>query len=248
MPVPPNQQNISLHLDVKINSGQPVIGVLDALSDTWHKRIELQEGAHDYPLELGELSSIRLIFYSADGAPLDFSVDFGALMEAPDSFVIEPAANLPAPAAPVQEPGPPKAGKKPKYYYCQKPWTDMSNLTVDGRMDVCCIATGASQQEFALGNFFSDDFQSMWNGQAMRRFRRTVNSGSQLAPCRRCPMSYNYGGVFFHARNTAYSLLYPFMRIIPGHKWRDFLQATVLPRLLKVIKPLFFGKFKADEQ
>jgi radical SAM protein with 4Fe4S-binding SPASM domain len=76
--------------------------------------------------------------------------------------------------------------------YCQKPWTDLNNFTVDGRMDVCCIATGPSQERYALGNIFTQDFQQVWNGERMKEFRRTVNTPSKLPPCARCPMANNY--------------------------------------------------------
>jgi len=82
-------------------------------------------------------------------------------------------------------------------FYCQKPWTDINNFTVDGRMDVCCITTGPSQEHYALGNIFEQDFQSIWNGEKMREFRRTVNSDTPLPPCQRCPMAYGYQGPFF---------------------------------------------------
>ncbi len=88
-------------------------------------------------------------------------------------------------------------------YYCQKPWTDMANFTVDGRVDVCCIATGASQEAFALGNLTRQSFQEVWNGAKARTFRRTVNSAEPLPPCRRCPMAYGYQGRFF---DRAYTL------------------------------------------
>jgi MoaA/NifB/PqqE/SkfB family radical SAM enzyme len=86
--------------------------------------------------------------------------------------------------------------------YCQKPWTDIANFSVDGRMDVCCIATGASQERFALGNMFEHDFQTIWNGSVMREFRRTVNGSAPLPPCQRCPMAHAYQGPFFHPDYT----------------------------------------------
>ena len=76
--------------------------------------------------------------------------------------------------------------------YCQKPWTDLNNFTVDGRMDVCCITTGPSQERYALGNIFEQDFQQIWNGERMKEFRRTVNAKDKLPPCARCPMANNY--------------------------------------------------------
>ncbi|MCE9590355.1 MAG: radical SAM protein [Planctomycetes bacterium] len=83
-------------------------------------------------------------------------------------------------------------------YYCQKPWTDLSNFSVDGRMDVCCIATGESQKRYALGNIFEQTFQEIWNGPVAREFRRTVNHADKaLPPCARCPMAYQYQGPMF---------------------------------------------------
>jgi radical SAM protein with 4Fe4S-binding SPASM domain len=80
--------------------------------------------------------------------------------------------------------------------YCQKPWTDLNNFTVDGRMDVCCIATGPSQERYALGNIFDQNFQEIWNGERMKEFRRTVNTPEKLPPCARCPMANNYSPPF----------------------------------------------------
>lgn len=73
--------------------------------------------------------------------------------------------------------------------YCSKPWTDLNNFTVDGRMDVCCIATGPSQKRYALGNLFANSFQEIWNGKQAREFRKTVNTTNKLPPCARCPMA-----------------------------------------------------------
>lgn len=82
--------------------------------------------------------------------------------------------------------------------YCQKPWTDLHNFTVDGRMDVCCIATGASQLRYSWGNAKEQSFQDVWNGPVAREFRRTVNDAeAALPPCRRCPMAKAYSGPLF---------------------------------------------------
>ena len=82
--------------------------------------------------------------------------------------------------------------------YCQKPWTDLSNFSVDGRMDVCCITTGESQRKYALGNLFENGFQEIWNGPVAQKFRKTVNDDSlRLPPCTRCPMAYQKQGLFF---------------------------------------------------
>jgi MoaA/NifB/PqqE/SkfB family radical SAM enzyme len=96
----------------------------------------------------------------------------------------------------------PKNDRSRVRYYCQKPWTDLHNFTVDGRMDVCCIATGASQERYQLGNLTQHTFQETWNGPMMREFRRTVNGTNKLPPCARCPMSYAYQGLWFDPQHT----------------------------------------------
>ena len=106
-------------------------------------------------------------------------------------------AAMPSPAAPIPIDPLRTAVHGNVKYYCQKPWTDLHNFTVDGRMDVCCIATGESQTRYALGNLLTQSFQDVWNGPVAREFRRTVNSGSPLPPCRRCPMAFAYQGPLF---------------------------------------------------
>lgn len=92
--------------------------------------------------------------------------------------------------------------------YCHKPWTDLHNFTVDGRMDVCCIATGASQPRFALGNLAQQNFQEVWNGPMAREFRRTVNEPSlSLPPCQRCPMARAYAGPLLDPQLTVNMVL-----------------------------------------
>jgi radical SAM protein with 4Fe4S-binding SPASM domain len=93
----------------------------------------------------------------------------------------------------------------PRPIHCHKPWTDLHNFTVDGRMDVCCIATGASQQRFALGNLNRQSFQEVWNGAVAREFRRTVNEpGKALPPCQRCPMAQAYQGPLLEPNYTGF--------------------------------------------
>lgn len=87
-------------------------------------------------------------------------------------------------------------------YSCQKPWTDLNNFSVDGRFDVCCIATGPSQSRYQLGNLHKHTFQQIWNGPTAREFRRTVNSDNPLPPCVRCPMLRAYQGLWFDANFT----------------------------------------------
>lgn len=90
--------------------------------------------------------------------------------------------------------------------YCHKPWTDLHNFTVDGRMDVCCIATGPSQERYAWGNLKTQNFQEVWNGATAKEFRRTVNSSRPLPPCARCPMTHAYQGMWFDPEASLHGL------------------------------------------
>lgn len=129
-------------------------------------------------------------------------------------------------------------------YYCQKPWTDLNNFTVDGRMDVCCIATGRSQTRYALGNIFEQSFQDIWNGPVAREFRRTVNHPHQaLPPCARCPMAYQYQGPLFDPVYTP--------QWVHGHlavsSQRPWLRRSIMAAGLfayRLIHPLLFRGFK----
>jgi hypothetical protein len=80
-------------------------------------------------------------------------------------------------------------------------------------MDVCCIATGASQERYQLGNLTRQTFQEIWNGPKMREFRRTVNSDEKLPPCARCPMSYAYQGLWFDPYYTRVRVLEVFKKL-----------------------------------
>ncbi|HZU35262.1 MAG TPA: SPASM domain-containing protein, partial [Gemmataceae bacterium] len=117
-------------------------------------------------------------------------------------------------------------------YYCQKPWTDLNNFTVDGRMDVCCIATGASQEKYALGNILTQRFQDIWNGPMMREFRRTVNGTKPLPPCQRCPMAFSYQGPLFSPTETRALL----------HGRADRLRLTPLVRLARWLADMFMDR------
>jgi radical SAM protein with 4Fe4S-binding SPASM domain len=121
----------------------------------------------------------------------------------------------------------------PTRYYCQKPWTDLNNFTVDGRMDVCCIATGPSQERYQLGNLFNQTFQEVWNGPTAREFRRTVNYRDKaLPPCVRCPMAYAYQGRYFSS-DVGFHAIWSRLRLrrlerMPGGKRLHFALFLVL--------------------
>jgi radical SAM protein with 4Fe4S-binding SPASM domain len=128
------------------------------------------------------------------------------VVEAVSAAVSQPAAR-PAPrqAARVGTLRRIKRALRPeKPFACQKPWTDLHNFSVDGRVDVCCIATGPSQTRYQLGNLNTDSFQDVWNGPAAREFRRTVNSDKPLPPCERCPMLRSFQGLWFDPIHTRY--------------------------------------------
>lgn len=134
---------------------------------------------------------------SAPSVDVDPALDITASGAAAttDEPVLSPAAPSPTPA-PANGDG----GSSSHWlcgrtrFYCQKPWTDLNNFSVDGRMDVCCIATGPSQERYQLGNVFTQSFQEVWNGAVAREFRRTVNGEKPLPPCARCPMAFAYQG------------------------------------------------------
>lgn len=96
---------------------------------------------------------------------------------------------------------------------CQKPWTDYNNYSVDGTMDVCCLATG---QEFSLGKASELTFEEIWNGEMAKRFRRTINSAEPLLSCKACPAWYEQQGYLNNPDQ--------------GREWvSNFLEATNAP-------------------
>jgi wyosine [tRNA(Phe)-imidazoG37] synthetase (radical SAM superfamily) len=193
----PRHATTQVPVTVTVLSGGLGIGVLDELDEKWMATANYRKGHHKESLTFntGANDKVRIVLYSTVDEPLDVVVDWGeAIQIGPDDDSVKGA----------------KASSASRIlywlrllafgrtrYYCQKPWTDISSFTVDGRTDVCCIATGSSQKHFALGNFLTDGFQSMWNGDRMREFRRTVNSGKPLPPCQRCPLHFAYQGPLF---------------------------------------------------
>jgi hypothetical protein len=126
-------------------------------------------------------------------------------------------------------------------YYCQKPWTDLNNFTVDGRMDVCCIATGPSQEHYQLGNLNRHRFQEIWNGPMARTFRRTVNQ-DPLPPCQRCPMLGAFQGAGFDPDYTVQLVAAPVrskLTKLIGSELLGRIAEDVIGRLL--IRTIFKG-------
>ena len=205
------QTRIDLPLSVNVRRGALGIGILSADQQTWlaTKGLATGEWSTSLPFDTGDSSRFYIVLYGDRDGELDAAVDWNSGIE-PTPARLEryhhadaaPAPEAaPAAAAPVAKlrwfDRAAKASGEDVRYYCQKPWTDLHNFSVDGRMDVCCIATGESQTRYSLGNLLTQSFQDVWNGPVAREFRRTVNSGTPLPPCRRCPMAFAYQGPLF---------------------------------------------------
>ena len=199
---------ISLTPDIAVSRGTVGIGVLSANQQEWlvTRTVPAQASAGvPVTFDSGENDRVHIVVYGAASGNLDALIDWGPMLERlPDRRVQPQSAHAVTPSggASVE---PSAIGNRLKRlvtgdvrYYCQKPWTDLHNFTVDGRMDVCCIATGESQARYGLGNLTTQSFQEVWNGARAREFRRTVNSGTPLPPCQRCPMLFAYQGPLFN--------------------------------------------------
>lgn len=217
---------VSITPEIDVSIGSLGVGVLSADQERWLTTYTFPAGTHgaaSIDFDSGANDRVHVVLYGAATGALDATVDWGGTLEPlparrsdsadvkprtePRSIVGDLALHAPTPASHETAPPPrpatfaerlSRALRGEVRYYCQKPWTDLHNFTVDGRMDVCCIATGASQERFALGNLTTQPFQAVWNGPRAREFRRTVNSGSPLPPCRRCPMAFAYQGPLFN--------------------------------------------------
>jgi radical SAM protein with 4Fe4S-binding SPASM domain len=208
---------LTLPIKIAVESGKLVIGLLSEDFQKWTHQFTFDVGHHEQDLiiDTGDNHRLQVVLFARDNTALNAHIDWGDTLEpAPDRETIgkalidmpivadAPKSSGERTASPVDDskaPGEVDAAQRQKKvrFYCQKPWTDINNFTVDGRMDVCCIATGPSQEHYSLGNIFEQDFQQIWNGEKMRQFRRTVNSAAPLPPCQRCPMAYSYQGPFF---------------------------------------------------
>ncbi|HET7698339.1 MAG TPA: radical SAM/SPASM domain-containing protein [Vicinamibacterales bacterium] len=208
---------IELPLRSTVTRGALGVGILSGDQQGWltTKSLPAGEWSGVLPFDTGENGRVYVVLYGERDGDLAAAVDWNTNIEATPSR-LEPASGGAAPAAAAAphaaDTTPPAsrwiermrtALRGDVRYYCQKPWTDLHNFSVDGRMDVCCIATGESQTRYALGNLMTQSFQEVWNGPVAREFRRTVNSSTPLPPCRRCPMAYAYQGPLFDPSWTA---------------------------------------------
>ena len=75
---------------------------------------------------------------------------------------------------------------------CQRPWT-LSYVTANGHVLPCCISpwTATDYDGAVLGNAFSDDFASIWNGERYQRFREAFESETAPDPCRGCGLLWS---------------------------------------------------------
>ena len=253
--------HLAFPVQVEVTSGKLVIGVLSEDFQKWTHQFAFGPGSHAQELLIDTEQNHRLqvVLFARGDEALNARIDWGAaLEEAPDrereGELIEMeavAGEAPAASAPgTSKPGKAKLIKVKQVpekvrFYCQKPWTDINNFTVDGRMDVCCITTGPSQEHYALGNIFEQDFQQIWNGERMREFRRTVNSDTPLPPCQRCPMAYGYQGPFFD-RTLADASLAQFVATnrVPGRGRLQRAMATITDLLRKPVVEFLFRGFK----
>jgi MoaA/NifB/PqqE/SkfB family radical SAM enzyme len=208
---------IELPLGIDVTRGQLGLGILSANQQTWLATRAFATGqwTGTIPFDTGENGRVFIVLYGEHDGDLAASLNWGEGIEPTPARLEQPRDEGAAAAVGTTVPETPRATSTPPLtagwldrmrkalrgdvkYYCQKPWTDLHNFTVDGRMDVCCIATGESQTRYALGNLLTQSFQDVWNGPAAREFRRTVNSDTPLPPCRRCPMAFAYQGPLFN--------------------------------------------------
>ncbi|HXG12351.1 MAG TPA: radical SAM/SPASM domain-containing protein [Gemmataceae bacterium] len=255
------EQTHRLPIRIDVRRGVLVVGVLSEDFSKWLHQFRFAEGRHEAVLEIttGSNRRVQFVIFSTTDGPFDADIDW---LDSIQTASPEPGeSSVPSPPADADQPA--DAGKRVQFargmmeavrrrlgrllrpeirYHCQKPWTDLHNFTVDGRMDVCCIATGPSQERYALGNLLKQDFQEVWNGERAREFRRTVNSGQPLPPCRRCPMLYAYQGPLFSPAHTIGRFEATLIR------WLGWLPGVRLLRGAGVwlIRHILFRGFKED--
>ncbi len=267
-------QAITIPAALDIRSGRLGIGILSEDFSRWLSTFEFDTGRRTTALAFnsGSNSRVQLVLYALSPESIDAEIDWTEAYALPDlcadstetarvvAIEATPARatqeqpsvvqSLPRPVTPAssERPAPVRTGTGKRRIYCHKPWTDLHSFSVDGRMDVCCIATGESQKRYQLGNLLTEKFQDVWNGPQAREFRRTVNSGKPLPPCARCPMSHAYQGLWFDPLRTLdvfrhYLLLPPLARTRGGRHI-----AMALDGMLKLLLgKVLFRQFRLPE-
>lgn len=261
----PTTKGTRLRVGVKahVASGQLGAGLLSGDQSRWIASGVIENGALELEGLTGQDDGFRLVFFAASAGELDATIHFGdATLAAEEVGETEtmPAADLSGAPASVAESAeasapadlsPPRliaiddAGSRKRKYFCHKPWTDLHNFTVDGRMDVCCIATGPSQERYALGNLRTQNFQDVWNGATAKLFRHTVNSDKVLPPCARCPMGYQYHGMWFNRDHTLGRVAgWVWQNKLMRHPMMNRVTRIVVDVLTRVTNRIAFRRFK----
>lgn len=63
---------------------------------------------------------------------------------------------------------------------CKEPWKTLL-VNAEGQTHSCC------RMEL-LGNIFKEPFETIWNGETLKRYRKTINTPDELDTCRYCHM------------------------------------------------------------
>jgi MoaA/NifB/PqqE/SkfB family radical SAM enzyme len=84
-----------------------------------------------------------------------------------------------------------EVGRRP-WSGCQRPWT-LSYVTANGNVLPCCIApwTAKDYRGAVLGNAFTGDFATLWNGERYQRFREDFETDVPPDPCRGCGLLWS---------------------------------------------------------
>ena len=230
------EKEINMSVEIEVIKGVLGMGILSEDSQSWVKTFTFEPGMHQTPLQIqpGSNRQLQVVLYSIQQGELLATIDWGELLKTNEESnpiqngeisrketmqrIVRKLCNR-AKDKIKQGWNPlellPMAWKVAvtsilfgkRQYYCLKPWMDLNNFTVDGRMDVCCIATGPSQERYALGNILNQKFQEVWNGERIQEFRRTVNKPLKLPPCQRCPLALKPQGPFFFPEYNKESIL-----------------------------------------
>lgn len=260
---------LRISLNAQVAKGALGVGVLSADQSRWLATTTTRGGNVELEALTGQDHAFRLALFAAETGELEARLDLSTATIECDPI---DESEFPAPSPPVVDHdmstdkdavdeagvvGPNFEASSPplialdhpkdrrRRLFCHKPWTDLHNFSVDGRMDVCCIATGPSQERYALGNLREQKFQDVWNGPTAKLFRRTVNSDKVLPPCARCPMGYSYQGMWFDREYTLDQLegwvwqfklfQLPILRRMPNY---------FIPFARRVVGRLVFRRFK----
>ncbi|MFQ5656064.1 MAG: radical SAM/SPASM domain-containing protein [Candidatus Methylomirabilales bacterium] len=82
-------------------------------------------------------------------------------------------------------------GRRP-WSGCQRPWT-LSYVTANGNVLPCCISPWSAKnyRGAMLGNAFTEDFSSIWNGEQYQQFREAFETDVPPDPCRGCGLLWS---------------------------------------------------------